>query len=150
VLPFRFEVEDPARASARSYAARPDLHVLAGGALRTMPVPESTPDARSYHAVLILVNASTHTLALPPARVTLNVFRIGDPLPCTTQVSLFPVTPIAAGGVDVEHVAVTCLRDRRGAYEVRVLVAFEDEAPVEAGRFQVRVTDDLGVIVPLP
>jgi hypothetical protein len=148
--PFRFEVTDPRGDASRPYPTRPGLYVLAGGALQTLPIPDASPEERSYHAVVVLVNATPREMALPPARVRLDVYRSGDPLPCTSQVSLRPVAPIPAGAVDVERIPVTCLRERRGAYEIHASVAFDDDPPASAGRFRVRVTDDLGVIVPIP
>jgi hypothetical protein len=75
--------------------------------------------------------------------VTLEVFRVGDALPCTSQVSLHAIAPLEPGAIHVEHVPVTCLRDRLGVYWLRALVGFVANEAVEAGRLRVEVTRDV-------
>jgi hypothetical protein len=140
VASFGFHVVDDSKTSARPIPSRPGLYVLAGDETRVLPVPEGTSSAPGPRFAVVFVNASERPLALPPARVTLEVFRVGDALACTSQVSVHVVAPLDPGAVHVEHVPVTCLRDRIGVYWLRALVGFEANEAVEAGRVRVEVT----------
>ncbi len=147
VAPFAIEVVDRAGRAARPYAPDPGLYVLAGGDPRVVPIAPTAAEDGGYRAAVLFVNDADRGRALPPARVSLVVYRRGDALPCTGESSLRALPAIGPGEVHVEHVPIGCLRDRTGDYEVHVLVALGDGPQVEAGRFPVRVTREAGVVL---
>ena len=156
---FEFEVEDPRGRAAHESPTHPGIFALAGGDSKTLPIQEEKAAIGQYGIALVVANVSTRAVVLPPALVSLRVFRIGDPLPCVGETFARSLPPLAPGAVEVVHVPVTCVRDKLGDYLVRIQLAFlgEDdpsssEAPsseahsFEAGRVRVRVTREAGAV----
>ena len=148
-----FALVAPSGNAAHEAPSHPGLFALAGGGALTLPVPEGEQEDRDYKIAIVFTNATPRELDVPPVRASLIVYRIGEETPCMGEAIVRSLPSLASGAINVLRLPVTCVRDKPGDYVIVARVAFEHEdekVAFDAGRVRVRVTTDLGTILPLP
>ena len=125
------------------WAAMGSSHNLAGGV------------GRGYgRTLLTIVNSTREPIAVPPMRLALRVYRVGNPVPCEDQPLVLGTPPVLApGDAYYEPIEVSCLGLAvPGTYDVAARLVLprggEGDREIALGRLRVYVVTDPTLLIP--
>jgi hypothetical protein len=140
---FALNVEETGTAP-RPYQSLPGIYVSMVGERSTRPLSPEAWARGDYHVVLVVVNGSDRPVRVGSARLGVQTYRKGSPLPCSGQTEHIQLpTELLPGSITLVRRPLTCAPAQEGQYELVGRVAFGGAAEeIETGRISLRVTRD--------